>query len=249
MPLDHMGSFTCHKKDVGSLNQGGDGSSDPTSEDLIMMKNVHRLRGDWLGLSFLGLKTILKWNFGILNQGFGEFLVILLDVCMINILAWNIRRVIGWTMYCLIKDLIIKYHIDLMALFETKVNDNKVDVILSHLRLDYWFKVDTLGFFSGIWLLWDSSIIYVVVRHDNLIGPRKYSSNFPRFWWKTCFDRGWGSCFPELMKSSSIVSSLNLNGVVCMTHVLSIHLGLVINEGLNCGPPCLSHCLYHIHFY
>lgn len=38
MALDHMGSFTCHKKDVGSLNQGGDGSSDPTSEDLIMMK-------------------------------------------------------------------------------------------------------------------------------------------------------------------------------------------------------------------
>ena len=46
MALDHMGSFTCHKKDVGSLNQGGDGSCGPTSEDLIMMKNVHRLGGD-----------------------------------------------------------------------------------------------------------------------------------------------------------------------------------------------------------
>lgn len=176
----------------------------------------HSIKGAMVVVT-LHQKISLWWNFGVLNQGFREFLVILLDVCMINILAWNIRRVIGWTMYCLIKDLIIKYHIDLMALFETKVNDNKAYVILSHLRLDYWFKVDTLGFFSGIWLLWDSSIIYVVVRHDNLIGPRKYSSNFPRFWWKTCFDRGWGSCFPELMKSSSIVSSLNLNGVVCMT--------------------------------
>ncbi|RDX83591.1 hypothetical protein CR513_35462, partial [Mucuna pruriens] len=76
-------------------------------------------------------------------------------MCNMNIDGGAIGKIVPR----LIKDLILKYHIGLLALLEIGINDVKVDKVIKNLGVDSWYKVDIQGFSRVIWIAWDSSLI------------------------------------------------------------------------------------------
>ena len=75
---------------------------------------------------------------------------------MFNFVSWNIRGASGKTVSRLIKDLVQKYHMGLLALFKAQISGQKADSVLCKLGMDYMFKVGAVGFLGGIWVMWDS---------------------------------------------------------------------------------------------
>ncbi|RDX85375.1 hypothetical protein CR513_33447, partial [Mucuna pruriens] len=61
----------------------------------------------------------------------------------------------GKTIPHLIKDLILKYRITLLALLETRINGVKADKVIKNLGMDSWYKVDAQGFFGGPRFTWE----------------------------------------------------------------------------------------------
>lgn len=56
------------------------------------------------------------------------------------------------------------YHLDFIAVLETRVSGDKADVIIRKIGVQEGFRVEAQGFSSGIWYMWKDScpFIYVV---------------------------------------------------------------------------------------
>lgn len=82
---------------------------------------------------------------------------------MISLLAWNIRGVGDRSLPRLVKDLVNRHKVNLLALYETRINGETALRKIARLGFDSWFRVDATGFSGGICILWDSACLNVEI--------------------------------------------------------------------------------------
>lgn len=82
---------------------------------------------------------------------------------MISLLAWNIRGVGDRSLPRLIKDLVNRHKVNLLALYETRISGETALRKIARLGFDSWFRVDATGFSGGICILWDSACLNVEI--------------------------------------------------------------------------------------
>lgn len=70
--------------------------------------------------------------------------------------SWNCRGACGKTFPRLLKQIVQKYSIRVMALMETRVSGARADKITTRLGFSNWFRVEATGFAGGIWVLWNN---------------------------------------------------------------------------------------------
>lgn len=76
-----------------------------------------------------------------------------------KLIAWNCR---GAGSNYAIRHLFLllqKYNPNILILFETRVPSTKIQLILAKCPLDSFVVTEAVGFFGGIWVLWNSSVV------------------------------------------------------------------------------------------
>lgn len=46
-----------------------------------------------------------------------------------------------------------EFHLDVVALFETRISGSRAEAVIAKMGFDYSFRVDAVGFTGGIWFL------------------------------------------------------------------------------------------------
>lgn len=69
--------------------------------------------------------------------------------------TWNCRGACAKTFPRLLRDIVVKYGINALALLETRVSGNKADRIVRKLGFNNWLRVEATGYAGGLWLLWN----------------------------------------------------------------------------------------------
>lgn len=82
-----------------------------------------------------------------------------------NIAAWNCRGAGSKSFPRILREVVRKYDIKVMALMETRISDTRADRQVRELGFTNWIRVEATGFAGGIWVLWnkaDVQLKYVV---------------------------------------------------------------------------------------
>lgn len=87
------------------------------------------------------------------------FLILL--TFLMNFFTWNIRGTGSQTMPSLIRDLVARHNVSLLAIFETRVSGDRVSRIVRKIGFLKSFWVEAVGFSDAIWILWDDSVLNV----------------------------------------------------------------------------------------
>lgn len=69
-----------------------------------------------------------------------------------NILSWNVRGTRGTNFR---RDKNNSHNPDLVILTEMRLSEERASSVISNLGYEVFFKVDTMGFSDGIWILWN----------------------------------------------------------------------------------------------
>ena len=103
-----------------------------------------------------------------------------------NCLIWNTRGTGSRNFPNLIRELTSFYHIDFIAILETRCSGNKALNICQKLGFHYFEIVDADGFRGGLWCLWSSRFhsIKVVSKHSQFIHLQMEDTR-GQFWWFT----------------------------------------------------------------
>ncbi|XP_061351884.1 uncharacterized protein LOC133296846 [Gastrolobium bilobum] len=72
-------------------------------------------------------------------------------------MSWNCRGVGKKCFPSLVRDLSFCFKVSILALLETRVGSPRSDEIIKKLGFPNFFKQDPVGFFGGLWLLWDGN--------------------------------------------------------------------------------------------
>ena len=71
-----------------------------------------------------------------------------------NVIFCNCRAVVAKSFPGLIRELQVKYRVDVVLLFETRCGGMKGKKIISKMRFNGSYVVDPQGFSGGLWVLW-----------------------------------------------------------------------------------------------
>lgn len=75
--------------------------------------------------------------------------------------TWNCRGASAKSFPNLLRDIVSKYGIQVMALLETRISGDKADRVVKKLGFNNWLRVEATGFAGEIWLLWNEDDIRV----------------------------------------------------------------------------------------
>ncbi|KAL4341271.1 hypothetical protein GQ457_08G035640 [Hibiscus cannabinus] len=67
----------------------------------------------------------------------------------------------------ILRSLVHEHHVDVVALFETRVASSRVDRVISKFGFEHSFRVECHGFSGGIWLLWKDKIALQALHISN----------------------------------------------------------------------------------
>ena len=74
-----------------------------------------------------------------------------------NIFIWNCRGALSPYFQSIIHDMVQTHHPTIMIIMETKVCGNRAKEISDRLSFDGAIHANNIGFFGGLWILWDSA--------------------------------------------------------------------------------------------
>jgi hypothetical protein len=101
-----------------------------------------------------------------------------------NCLVWNCRGAGGRFFPSLIRDYIKIYHIDFIAILETRISGIKAEKVIKKIGMDKCAKVEAIGFSGGIWCLWKSSCPPItVIASSRYCIHLKVNGNAPSAWY------------------------------------------------------------------
>ncbi|KAF7833415.1 reverse transcriptase [Senna tora] len=78
-----------------------------------------------------------------------------------NILAWNVRGAGGADFRRVFRETVAIHQPDAVILTETRVSGERANGIINSLGFEHTYKVDTMGFAGGIWVLWNDNNISI----------------------------------------------------------------------------------------
>ncbi|OMP03174.1 Endonuclease/exonuclease/phosphatase [Corchorus capsularis] len=84
-----------------------------------------------------------------------------------KILLWNVRGAGGSDLLRSIQDLVRVHKPVLVGIMETRVGSDRAEDIVRRIRFSDHRIVEGLGFSGGIWLLWDSGSVNVIVEETS----------------------------------------------------------------------------------
>ena len=73
-----------------------------------------------------------------------------------NIIAWNCRGASKPSFQSHVRELVYNHDPTIMIIIETRIGGARARDIIDMLPFDGAIHTDTLGFASGLWLLWNS---------------------------------------------------------------------------------------------
>ncbi|KAF7832133.1 reverse transcriptase [Senna tora] len=85
----------------------------------------------------------------------------------LKFLVWNVRGAASSNFRRMFAELKNQYHPNLVFLSETRIGGSRVDEIIGSLGFSNHFRVDSMGFPGGMWLLWENDQIEVHVHENN----------------------------------------------------------------------------------
>ncbi|KAF7837230.1 uncharacterized protein G2W53_005712 [Senna tora] len=88
----------------------------------------------------------------------------------INIFAWNVRGAASDDFRRVFRDIARRHNPSVVLLTETRVTGDRADGIISTLGYDGFHKVDPMGFAGGLWLLWDTAKVNLIVLGSSFQG-------------------------------------------------------------------------------
>ncbi|XP_061337738.1 uncharacterized protein LOC133284682 [Gastrolobium bilobum] len=74
-----------------------------------------------------------------------------------TVCSWNCRGANKKGLTCLIRDIVRKYDIKVLALLETRISGTKATRKIKQMGFDVFHKQDPVGFSGDLWLLWNKS--------------------------------------------------------------------------------------------
>ncbi|KAK4259223.1 hypothetical protein QN277_005575 [Acacia crassicarpa] len=72
------------------------------------------------------------------------------------IASWNCRGAGGRAFPLTVKDIVNKYCINILCLIEPRISGDRADRVCRELGFTNWIRVESTGFFGGIWIMWDN---------------------------------------------------------------------------------------------
>ncbi|KAK4266953.1 hypothetical protein QN277_023810 [Acacia crassicarpa] len=72
------------------------------------------------------------------------------------IASWNCRGAGSRSFPLNVKNIINKYHIDILCLLEPRISGDRADRVCRRLGFSHWIRVESTGFSRGIWVLWNN---------------------------------------------------------------------------------------------
>ncbi|KAK4269830.1 hypothetical protein QN277_022937 [Acacia crassicarpa] len=66
------------------------------------------------------------------------------------IASWNCRGASSRTFPLDIKDIVNKYHINIICLLETRISGDRANKVCRKLGFNHWIRVESNGFIGGI---------------------------------------------------------------------------------------------------
>ncbi|KAL4299224.1 hypothetical protein AHAS_Ahas17G0079500 [Arachis hypogaea] len=134
-----------------------------------------------------------------------------------NIISWNYRGTASKGFSFIIKDLVYRYHANLIFLLETHISGHKAEATIKNLGFDSWCISDADGFAGGIWCLWNKSLWNIepeIIEKQFVHLKVRYKQEKP--WWLTAI---YGS--PHVKNRSSLWNKLEelamgINGPWCL---------------------------------
>lgn len=85
-----------------------------------------------------------------------------------NCLTWNVRGAGSSTFPRMMRDVILRNKVGLLAVLEPRVSGVRADNIISKAGLNASFKVDVIGFSGGILLMWNKDVYDVKVLESDI---------------------------------------------------------------------------------
>lgn len=105
---------------------------------------------------------------------------------LMNSLVWNCRGAGGKDFPALVCDYIKIYNLNFVAILEPKVSGPRADVIVKKIGLEGCVRVEASGFLGGIWCLWNTSRLNIVVLATTTSCVHlKINPNSPSPWFMT----------------------------------------------------------------
>ena len=52
---------------------------------------------------------------------------------------------------------------DLLFVLEPRISGQKANNVVKRIKLDGCFRQDSMGFLGGIWMLWDTNVLKVII--------------------------------------------------------------------------------------
>ncbi|KAF7807601.1 uncharacterized protein G2W53_039762 [Senna tora] len=80
-----------------------------------------------------------------------------------KILAWNARGAGSAEFRRILLDMKQRYHPNVVFISETRIDGGRADNVINTLGFDRRFKVDSIGYARGLWILWDSNNVRLTV--------------------------------------------------------------------------------------
>lgn len=82
---------------------------------------------------------------------------------MINFLSWNVRGAGAQSFPGLIRDMMVRYKVGFLALFEPRISGSIAINVIQKFKFMKNYHVDARGFSGGIWILWNEDNFEVEV--------------------------------------------------------------------------------------
>lgn len=83
-----------------------------------------------------------------------------------NIIVWNCRGVLKPSFQKHVGELVWTHNQVILVIMETNVGSGRAKAIIDRLPFDGLIHTDTIGFTSGLWMLWDSNRVDVTPLAD-----------------------------------------------------------------------------------
>ena len=84
-------------------------------------------------------------------------------ILSMNIIFWNCKKALNPSFYQLVDNIIRAYSPSIMVITETRVGGTRAKEIIDRLPFDGAAHADTVGYARGIWLLWFTDAVDIII--------------------------------------------------------------------------------------
>lgn len=105
---------------------------------------------------------------------------------IMNAMIWNCRGAGGRNFASMIRDFLVTYQLDIVAILEPRISGLNADNVIQRIGLVEGARIEARGFSGGIWCLWKSNFMAAeVLSTSRYCIHLKLNSNSPSFWFFT----------------------------------------------------------------